>query len=70
MTYKEGKKERPQKDKKESKIENYYGHCCNTCNTFLSHLERKGQIGPCGLTRIVDFKVLGYYSKNYLFQNP
>jgi hypothetical protein len=67
MTYKKGKKERPQKDEKETEIVNYGGH---HHNILLSHPKKKGWIGPCGLTRIIDFKVLGYYSKNYLFQNP
>jgi len=44
MTYKEGKKERPQKGEKENEIENYDGH---HHNIFFSHLERKKQIGPC-----------------------
>jgi hypothetical protein len=67
MTYNEGKKGKSPKEERETKRENYGGHCHNV---LPSHLGEKRRIGPCGLTRIVDFKVLSYYSKNYLFQNP
>jgi hypothetical protein len=60
MIYKEGKKERL-----ERKNCNNHHH-----NIFFSHLGRDGQIDPCNLTWIVNFKVLGYYSKTNSISKP
>jgi hypothetical protein len=57
---KEGEKERLER-------ENCNGH---HHNILLSHLAKDGRIGPCGFTRIVNFKVLVHYSKTNCISKP